>query len=497
MILITKRSYKIQKPERNIIVDVTKCAYHAFYQKLKSKEKRHHWLDYADDKYEPTLIEDIKSISSVLILLSPLLIFWSLHSAQSSLWIFQTTRMNGEVGGYLIKPDQIQIIYPAFIIILVPLFYSYIYPFMEKYLYLNTPLRKITCGCFIAALSYYASGIVEMNLEYNYAKTPVKGLAQMRIYNTLDCKIPIKINTEKNFVINELDIWQDTDIRANGIEILSYEIDLSDCRAIESLPKKRKVTGNLQVIESQAISWTINDDGFNCKFIDHVDKSHSGNPIVRTLIYTNDNYCGSRLDLKIMHNNNLFESFVFPKQKFIKSDFKEVLHNKYDLFLNNRLVESNVPLKLGGVYTILVHVSNSAVIAHTVTVTQPNSLHILWVLPQQIFLAAAEIMVNVLVMEFTYSQAPASMKAILQSYWIFVSFFGNVLIIVVSKTRIFERKMHELFFYAIFMTTSGIVFGILAIFYKYRYFSDHKLQDNISKNSERSVTGSLSLKFDK
>lgn len=182
----------------------------------------------------------------------------------------------------------------------------------------------------------------------------------------------------------------------------------------------------------------------NYKFIDRITKSNSGNPIIRTLISVDDDYSGSRVDLKITLNQKYFDSFVLPKQKFIASDFKEVLHNVYDVYLNEHLVDSNVPLKLGGVYTILGHVSNTEVAGRTVTVTLPNSVHILWVLPQQILLAIAEIMVSVLVMEFAYTQAPTSMKAILQSYWIFVAFFGNVLIIVLTKAQIFERKVSSL-----------------------------------------------------
>ena len=42
-------------------------------------------------------------------------------------------RMNGAIGSYIIKPDQMQLINPAFILILIPLFDAVVYPFFAKY----------------------------------------------------------------------------------------------------------------------------------------------------------------------------------------------------------------------------------------------------------------------------------------------------------------------------------------------------------------------------
>lgn len=55
---------------------------HAVVQSFKSKEKREHWLDNADDKYDRGLIEDIKSLLRVLVLFIPLPVFWALFDQQ-------------------------------------------------------------------------------------------------------------------------------------------------------------------------------------------------------------------------------------------------------------------------------------------------------------------------------------------------------------------------------------------------------------------------------
>ncbi len=40
--------------------------------------------------------------------------------------------MNGMMGSYTIKPDQMSLVNPACILILIPLFQSFIYPFLTK-----------------------------------------------------------------------------------------------------------------------------------------------------------------------------------------------------------------------------------------------------------------------------------------------------------------------------------------------------------------------------
>ena len=57
---------------------------------------------------------------------SPELIF------QGSRWTFQATRMNGDIGTYTIKPDQMSVVNPLLILILIPLFESVMYPSFKK-----------------------------------------------------------------------------------------------------------------------------------------------------------------------------------------------------------------------------------------------------------------------------------------------------------------------------------------------------------------------------
>lgn len=96
--------YKIKKPEGNIMGEFFKCIgvrsdflniarhyrfsklfflQHAIKRKLKSKGEKHdHWLDFASDKFEKQLIEDVKRVLSVSFVFIPLPVFWALYDQQ-------------------------------------------------------------------------------------------------------------------------------------------------------------------------------------------------------------------------------------------------------------------------------------------------------------------------------------------------------------------------------------------------------------------------------
>ncbi len=164
---------------------------HAVGQKIKNKGVKYdHWLEFAGDKFDQELIENIKQVLRVLLLYVPIPIFWALFDQQvlhllslvllfsiinlifflcffqGSRWTFQATRMDGSLNVTTIKPDQLQIFNPLLVLILVPVFESLIYPCFER-CGLLTPLQRIGAGGVLAGLAFVFSGIVELNLEVN------------------------------------------------------------------------------------------------------------------------------------------------------------------------------------------------------------------------------------------------------------------------------------------------------------------------------------------
>lgn len=85
-------------------------------------------------------------------------------TVKGSRWTFQATRMNGDLGGWVLKPDQMQIVNPLLILIMVPIFESLVYPIFKK-CGLLTPLQRIGCGLIFCGLSFVLSAFVEIALE--------------------------------------------------------------------------------------------------------------------------------------------------------------------------------------------------------------------------------------------------------------------------------------------------------------------------------------------
>ena len=111
-------------------------------------------------------------------------------------WYGRRTRMNGAVGSYVIKPDQMQLVNPAFILILIPLFDTVIYPFFAKwektfsiyvgncseyvckkllfvwkrFHFLVKPLQRMCVGGFLTAAAFAISGFLELQLQVESEK---------------------------------------------------------------------------------------------------------------------------------------------------------------------------------------------------------------------------------------------------------------------------------------------------------------------------------------
>lgn len=53
----------------------------------------------------------------------------------------------------------------------------------------------------------------------------------------------------------------------------------------------------------------------------------------------------------------------------------------------------------------------------------------------------AEIMFSITGLEFAYSQAPLSMKSVLQACWLLTTAFGNLIVVIVESIEPFEDKV--------------------------------------------------------
>lgn len=77
------------------------------------------------------------------------------------------------------------------------------------------------------------------------------------------------------------------------------------------------------------------------------------------------------------------------------------------------------------------------------TVSEANSISILWIIPQFVVMTLGEVMYSVTGLEFSYSQSPESMKSVIQSAWQLTVGVGNLLVVIITGLKFFESQVSE------------------------------------------------------
>ncbi|MHC4570448.1 MAG: POT family MFS transporter [Planctomycetota bacterium] len=108
--------------------------------------------------------EGLKALAKLCIIFLFVAMFWALFYQSQSAWVLQATRMDLNVFGIELLPEQPQAFNPVLVMIMIPLFSYGIYPIINKVFRL-TPLRKISIGLFVAALSFVVPAWIEIRIQ--------------------------------------------------------------------------------------------------------------------------------------------------------------------------------------------------------------------------------------------------------------------------------------------------------------------------------------------
>uniref|UniRef100_A0A8C7U585 Solute carrier family 15 member 2 n=1 Tax=Oncorhynchus mykiss TaxID=8022 RepID=A0A8C7U585_ONCMY len=112
-------------------------------------------------------------------------------------------------------------------------------------------------------------------------------------------------------------------------------------------------------------------------------------------------------------------------------------------------------------YSLVLHSKTSGIVCQLA-----NNVHIAWQIPQYALMTAGEVMFSIPGIEFSYSQAPANMKSLLQAGWLLTVAFGNVIVLIVAEGAGLDQWMEFLLFAGLLVAVC-IIFSIMAYFYTY------------------------------
>lgn len=452
--------YTKPPPGNNIIGRLFGCIGTAISGRCTKKGgPREHWLDYSEEKYGKEFVTDVKAVLRVLFMFIPLPVFWALFDQQGSRWILQAGRMNGDMGGgFVLEPDQMQVINPLLVVIMVPLVESLFFPCLDKLKIPNRPLQRLGAGLLLCSLSFCITGGIEITINKTAPPAVPEGQARFHMINAAPCPVSYQIDSLANVTL-ETGLMRGPELMSHDDGFAKITADFSHCG------------GGIQPFEPKNFT---DFDGFTFIF-----SYESGSGVISQHVQENTTRMGDGLAviqvINTVQNNMAIELNEDEKQRlnisYLGNVTYEVGHNTYvvktssdyDIYTEIGSIET----KAGAIYTLVIQKDQQGdikAVAHE-EVT-PNDQNIFLQLPQYIVMSFGEVLFSVTGLSFAYSQAPASMKAVLQAGWLVTNAVGNLIVVIVAGAGI-ANQVVEYFFFAGLMFVTFIIFIIMSLFYVY------------------------------
>uniref|UniRef100_A0A3Q3IET1 Solute carrier family 15 member 2 n=1 Tax=Monopterus albus TaxID=43700 RepID=A0A3Q3IET1_MONAL len=416
--------YKRNPPQGNILLQVCNCIGFAIknrWKNSKQEPQRKHWLDWADEKYSKRLIQEIKMVLRVLVLYIPLPMFWALFDQQGSRWTLQATRMNL---AFMLNP--------LLILVFVPIFDFIVYPLIGL---CRINMKKMATGMVFAALAFGAATLVEVNVVKTVVDPPPAGKCLLQVFNLAEGDVSMKT---PDLFPEPIHYLQDPpEYKTLPLENSSMELK------IEVLFKGNTSQCNQMFEQQKAYSLFLysSTSGIQCKLVIH----HLGlNKERYYIVFNHATVCG------------LLPASGFCRYPDVACCSQLDKCSTLDLGL----------LDFGASYTVILTEKAGQTVAHKMEDVKANNVHIAWQVPQYVLITAGEVMFSITGLEFSYSQAPANMKSVLQAGWLLTVAFGNVIVLIVAEGAGLEQWKEFLLFAGLLLGVF-IIFSIMAYFYTY------------------------------
>uniref|UniRef100_U3F8G2 Solute carrier family 15 member 2 n=1 Tax=Callithrix jacchus TaxID=9483 RepID=U3F8G2_CALJA len=426
------KMYNKPPPEGNIVAQVLKCIWFALSNRFKNRSgdipKRQHWLDWAAEKYPKQLIMDVKALTRILFLYIPLPMFWALLDQQGSRWTLQATRMNRNLGFFVLQPDQMQVLNPLLVLIFIPLFDLVIYRLVSKCGIQFSSLRKMAVGMILACLAFAVAAAVEIKINEMAPAQPGSQEVFLQVLNLADDEMKVTMlgNENNSLLIESIKSFQKTP-HYSKLYLKTKSQDFHFHLKYHNL----SVYTEHSVQEQNWYSLFIRKDGNSISSMmvkDTESKTTNGMTAVR---FVNTLHKDVNISLSTDISLSVGEDYGVSAYRIVQRGEYPAVHCRTEdenFSLNLGLLE------FGAAYLfVITNSTNQGLQAWKIEDIPANKMSIAWQLPQYALVTAAEVMFSVTGLEFSYSQAPSSMKSVLQAAWLLTVAVGNIIVLVVAQ----------------------------------------------------------------
>lgn len=475
-----RKQYRKHPPTGNLFAKVCGCIFYSLKQCwVQRHNKMHsHWLNLALDKYDPVFVEEVKSLLRVLVMFLPLPLFWALFDQQGSRWTLQAQLMDGSLGSLgILKPDQMQALNPILIILMIPLFESVIYPIMDKCRIPNRPLQRMVTGMIFATSAFLMAGFVQLHLNDMMSTRVPEDRSGLTMINVATCEISVesvyytgnlKYLQSSNFTRNmagNLTIKYSKSCVTN--DMVEADIYLENGRASRLFFYEKYAKIHIQTAS------------------DLTDKPPKGMAAISLFsMLPKDNL--EVIKLKAISTYTVINFTESTASPFFYVD--PAMYEVYGLNKDDEWFDTNHTLEInsGASYTVVAipHGQKKKFDMKIYQGLTSNSVSMLLQIPQYILITTGEVMFSITGLSFAYSQAPSSMKSVLQASWLLTVAVGNLIVVIVAETKLVKNQAIEFFLFAALMAADVIVFSMMSMFYRY---NDYTALSNL-QNGDDEVT---------
>jgi len=152
------------------------------------------------------------------------------------------------------------------------------------------------------------------------------------------------------------------------------------------------------------------------------------------------------------------------------------------------VVDETFEWGVGSLYSVIVTGDDECTI-NVVQDSNAATVSILTFIPQYLVITVSEIMVSVTGVEWAYTEAPPSMKAIVNALWVMTTCIGNLIDLIIISIKFSKYQSVEYFIFAGLMAVAAIAFMLLAIFY-YEYVPEGAYDEDLDEKSSISSNSS-------